>query len=91
MLDLYKNKYDRDTLKKNIYSFNLLDILKTQHLDYSFVVRYILNINYQFTHEEQSITTKDVLCFQPHLNKDVLEKEYLLYIDDNDNGLCFDN
>jgi hypothetical protein len=84
MLDLYKNKYDRETLKKNIYSFNLLDILKTQHLDYTFVIRYILNTNYQFTKEEQLINMTDVLNYQRHLQKDILELEYLNYYDDDD-------
>ena len=43
MLDLYNNKYDRQTLKDNIYAVKLLDILKTQVIDVSFAVRYILN------------------------------------------------
>jgi hypothetical protein len=88
-MDLHKNKYDRETLKTNIYSLNLVEILKTQHLDYSFVVRYILNINYQFTKEEQLITIDDVVRFQPHLDKDILEKE--CFTDDNDSVLGFDN
>ena len=33
MLDLYNNKYDRKTLKDNIYALKLIDILKTQTLD----------------------------------------------------------
>ena len=28
MLDLYNNKYDRKTLKDNIYALKLIDILK---------------------------------------------------------------
>ena len=34
MLDLYNNKYDRVTLKQNIYAVKLIDILKTQILLY---------------------------------------------------------
>ena len=30
MIDLYKKKYDYETLKTNIYVVSLLDILKTQ-------------------------------------------------------------
>ena len=41
MIDLYNNKYDRETLKQNIYAVKLIDILKTQTIDVSFVVRYI--------------------------------------------------
>ena len=47
-IDLYKNKYDRETLKKYIYAVKLIDILKTQTLDVSFVVKYILNSKYNF-------------------------------------------
>ena len=43
MLDLYHNKYDRKTLKDNIYSIKLIDIIKTQKIDVKFAVRYILN------------------------------------------------
>ena len=49
MLDLYNIKYDRNTLKENIYDLKLIDILKTQKLDLSFIVRYILSDLYQFT------------------------------------------
>ena len=67
MLDLYNNKYDRATLKKHIYSVSLVDILKTQHLDASFVVRYILNNTYQLTKEEETINIDMVLKYQTHL------------------------
>lgn len=43
MLDLYNYKYDRQTLKDNIYSVKLIDIVKTQTIDVDFVVRYILH------------------------------------------------
>ena len=46
MLDLYNNKYDRETLKKNIYAVKLIDILKTQIIDVSFAVRYLLNYSF---------------------------------------------
>lgn len=46
MLDLYNNKYDRETLKANIFAVKLIDILKTQKLDLTFVVRYILQKKY---------------------------------------------
>ena len=44
MLDLYNKKYTRETLKKYIYSVRLIDILKTQKLDVTFIVRYILTL-----------------------------------------------
>jgi hypothetical protein len=55
MFNLYNNKYDRQTLKENIYAFKLIDILKTQQLDTSFIVKYILNHLYQLTDEEKKI------------------------------------
>ena len=69
MLDLYNNKYDQITLKNHIYELNLIDVLKTQKIDASFVAKYILNKNYQMTEEEEKITFKDVLQFQPHIDK----------------------
>jgi len=84
MLDLYNNKYDRQTLKDNIYTLNLLDILKTQKLDNTFVVRYILNEKYQLTEEEQKITIKMVLHYQKHLNYKQLYDTFLENISDHD-------
>jgi hypothetical protein len=84
MLDLYNNKYDRQTLKDNIYALNLLDILKTQKLDYTFVVRYILNKNYQLTEEEEKITIQTVLKYQKHLTYNKLYDTFLEYISDDD-------
>lgn len=72
MLDLYHQKYDRDTLKANIYAVSLLDMLKTQDLDLSFVVKYILNPNYQLTEEEQQIRLEDIYAYQPHIPKGLL-------------------
>ena len=46
MLDLYNNKYDRETLKQYIYAVKLIDIIKTQTIDVKFAVRYILNEKY---------------------------------------------
>ena len=45
MIDLYNNKYDRQTLKDHIYAVKLLDILKTQTIHVTFAVRDILNKN----------------------------------------------
>ena len=75
MFNLYNNKYDRQTLKENIYAVKLIDILKTQKLDTSFIVRYILNHLYQLTYEDKKINIDLVLQFQPHIKKDELLKE----------------
>ena len=89
-IDLKNNQYDRETLKNHIYEVNLWDILKTQKIDVTFAVRYILNPNYQLTDSEQCITKKDVLFFQPHINKRILSKEILLYDADDDSVENFD-
>jgi hypothetical protein len=84
MLDLYNKQYDIQTLKKNIYLVNLLDILKTQKLDVIFIVKYILNNKFQFTKDEQLIDMNDVLFYQPHISKEILKTEYLNYKEDYD-------
>ena len=84
MRDLYNNKYNRQTLKNNIYAVNLIDILKTQHLDITFVVRYILNNKYQLTKEEEEITVDTVLKYQKHLSLQKLIVEINKYDKDDD-------
>ena len=67
MIDLYKKKYDYETLKTNIYVVSLLDILKSQTLTSEFFVKYILNKDFQFTKEEQEINIETIKKYQPHL------------------------
>ena len=84
MLDLYNNKYDRQTLKNNIYAVKIIDILKTQTLDVTFIVRYTLNGNYQLDDKEETITADLVLKYQPHISKIELSNEMLRYDSDDD-------
>ena len=84
MLDLYNNKYDRQTLKDNIYAVKLLDILKTQIIDVTFAVRYILNTKYQLDDEDGTITAPTVLKYQTHITYDELQKALLDYETDDD-------
>jgi hypothetical protein len=84
MLDLYNNKYDRVTLKQNIYAVKLIDILKTQILDISFIVRYILSDLYQLTDEDKSINIDLVLKLQPHIQREFLIIELKEYNSDDD-------
>ena len=88
-IDVKIKQYDRETLKKHIYQLNLWDILKTQKIDVTFAVRYILNPNYQLTQSEQSIDIKDVLFFQPHIDKKSLEIEMMLYDSGDDSVSTF--
>jgi hypothetical protein len=83
MLDLYNTKYDRNTLKRNIYAIKLIDILKTQVIDIHFAVKYILNKKYQL-HKEDDITAPLVLKYQPHIKYDDLQKALLDYDSDDD-------
>jgi hypothetical protein len=89
MLDLYNNKYDRQTLKDNIYSVKLIDILKTQKIDVTFAVRYILNKKYQL-HEDDDITTPVVLYYQPHITYNEIQIAMNNYESDDDSIDDFD-
>ena len=84
MLDLYNKQYSREDLKKNIYAVNLVDIIKTQKLNSSFIVRYILNKKYQFTEEEKKITIDMIVQFQPHITKKIIQIGTCLYNSDDD-------
>lgn len=89
MLDLYNKQYDRQTLKDNIYSVKLIDILKTQKIDATFAVRYILNTKYQL-HKDDDITTPIVLKYQPHITYEDLQNSMLNYDSDDDSITDFD-
>jgi hypothetical protein len=84
MLDLYNKQYNRETLKQYIYSVRLIDILKTQRLDVTFIARYILNSKYQLHEVDEYINIDTVLMYQKHINKQDLEKEILNYTSDDD-------
>lgn len=84
MLDLYNNKYDRKTLKDHIYELKLIEILKTQTLDITFIVRYILSDLYQFDDEDRRIDVDMVIKYQPHIQREKLMKLLLTYNSDDD-------
>lgn len=65
--DLYKNQYDYETLKANIYAVSLMDVLKTQKLTADFCAKYILNEAFQFLEQDQCITIDMVKKYQPHI------------------------
>ena len=90
MIDLYNQQYTREELKKNIYALKLIDIVKTQKLDYTFVTRYILNRNYQFFKEDENLTVDTVLQYQPHLLKKKLLIYMAIYKKDDDSVEDFD-
>jgi hypothetical protein len=84
MLDLYNQQYDRETLKEYIYAVKLMDILKTQKIDVTFAVRYILTAKYQLHEEDQQITAPIVLKYQPHITYNELQKALNDYEPDDD-------
>jgi len=84
MLDLYNKQYPRETLKKYIYSVRLVDILKTQKLDITFIVRYILNSKYQLNEVDEYINVDTVLMYQKHIDKVKLREAMIEYISDDD-------
>jgi hypothetical protein len=91
MLDLYNQKYGREDLKKYIYAVKLVDIVKTQTLDVTFVVRYILNKNYQLTIEDEKITLDFVLQYQPHLKQNEILAHLYMYTSDDDSVEDFES
>jgi hypothetical protein len=84
MLDLYNKQYNRETLKKNIYSVRLVDLLKTQKLDVTFIVRYILNSKYQLNEVDEYINVDTVLMYQKHIDKVKLREAMIEYNSDDD-------
>ena len=84
MLNLYNKKYNRETLKQYIYSVRLIDIVKTQKLDVTFIVRYILNPKYQLHEIDEYLNIDTVLMYQRHINRQNLEQEILNYSSDDD-------
>lgn len=91
MLDLYNNKYDRKTLKENIYAIKLIDILKTQILDITFIVRYILSDLYQLTDEDKSINIDIVIKYQSHIQREELINALNKYDSDDDSVEDFES
>ena len=84
MLDLYNKRYSRETLKKYIYSVKLIDILKSQKLDVTFITRYILNPKYQLNEIDEYINIDTVLMYQTHIDKNKLIEGMLHYSADDD-------
>jgi hypothetical protein len=91
MLDLYNKRYTRETLKKYIYSVKLIDILKSQKLDVTFIVRYILNPKYQLTEIDEYINIDTVLMYQTHIDENKLTTEFLNYSPDDDSVEDFES
>ena len=79
MLDLHKKKYDRQTLKDHIYAIDFFDVLRTQEIDSTFAVRYLLNKKYDLDDKYKIITPGLVVRLQPHIKIEDLRYEILNY------------
>ena len=84
MLNLYNNKYSRQILKEHIYALKFIDILKTQTLEITFIVRYILNDLYQLDEEDKIIDIDLVLKYQSHIQREELINALEYYDSDED-------
>lgn len=83
MLDLYNKQYTRQELKNNIYAVKLIDIVKTQKIDATFAVRYILNKKYHF-HKDDDVSIDILLKYQHHLSlKDIIDEQKIYDSDDD--------
>jgi hypothetical protein len=83
MLDLYNKQYSRKELKDNIYDVKLIDIVKTQKIDATFAVRYILNSKYHF-HKDDNVPIDILLKYQHHLSlKDIIDEQKIYDRDDD--------
>ena len=90
MLDLYEKQYDRQTLKDNIYAIDFFDVLRTQKIDVTFAVRYLLNKKYDLDDKYKIITPGLVVRLQPHIKIEDLRYEILNYDSDDDSITDFE-
>ena len=90
MLDLYEKQYDRQTLKDNIYAIDFFDVLRTQKIDVTFAVRYLLNKKYDLDDKYKTLTPKLVIKLQPHIKIEDLRYEILNYNSDDDSVTDFE-
>lgn len=70
--DLYRKKYDIETIEENVDDLDIKTMLYTQKLTAEFCVKYILNDDYVSTVEESYICDIDVLLRQKHLKQEDL-------------------
>jgi len=91
MLDLYEKQYDRQTLKDHIYAIDFFDLLRTQIIDATFAVRYLLNKKYDLDGKYYKILTPNlILRLQPHIKREELLYEILNYDSDDDSVTDFE-
>ena len=90
MLDLYNKQYDRQTLKDHIYAIDFFDLLRTQKIDATFAVRYLLNKKYDLEDKYNILTPEIIGRLQPHIKIEDLRNEILNYESDDDSVTDFE-
>ena len=76
-LNLQNNKYDIETLEKNVDFISMKTCVNTQILTAEFCVKYILNEDYMSCIEDTYCIDKGyVLRRQPHLTNEDIMREY---------------
>ena len=90
MLDLNNKKYDRQILKDNIYAIDFFDLLRTQKIDATFAVRYLLNKKYDLEDKYKILTPEIIGRLQPHIKIEDLRNEILNYESDDDSVTDFE-
>ena len=90
MLDLNNKKYDRQNLKDNIYAIDFFDLLRTQKIDATFAVRYLLNKKYDLEDKYKILTPEIIGRLQPHIKIEDLRNEILNYESDDDSVTDFE-
>ena len=75
--DLRINKYDIETLERNVDNLNMKTCVNTQVLTAEFCVKYVLNEDYMSCIEDTYCIDKGyVLRRQPHLTNEDIMREY---------------
>jgi len=70
---LSNQKFDIETLEKNIDNLSLRRVLLTQHLTLEFCLKYILNPEeHAICNEDFYISKEDIIIYQPHISKEEL-------------------
>ena len=76
-IDLYHHNFPINILEANIDSLDLFTLIKTQKLTYDFIIKYVLNEEYQITPEEKTIDIYDVVRYQSHIDINELNNKFI--------------
>lgn len=78
--DLMKYEFTIEELEKNVQKLDIMTILYSQTLNADFCAKYILSEKYVgHSVEEEYITNKNILFYQPHIDPKELARAYYKY------------